>query len=400
VRCASLGWIACLGIWLQGRPTSAQVTTGAVPAARPTAQQLHRILDSVRTAVNLPALAGAIVTPDSVLLFDAVGVRRAGGTAPVTPGDLFSIGSDSKSMTAGWIALQVDAGRIKWTTTIAEVFPAFANDLRPEYRNVTLLELLSHQSGFPDDASTGTCSPLRPVPAGCGFEDGPPRAARRRVVAWAIRQPAVAKRGTYSYSSVGYVIAAAMVEERLDEDFESSIVTRLFAPLGMTTVGFGAAATPGTEDQPWGHLPLRGGGFRAIPPGPFADLPAIYDVSGTAHMSVHDWGLWVRTVLRAEAGLPSPWRPETARRLTSPAVKIDSISGYALGWSVTPGTWHGRFIRGLGHAGSNGMNYAVISVNPELGLGVILVANEGGLAAKEAVTRTTVRLADLFLTGR
>lgn len=318
---------------------------------------------------------------------------------PVTAGDLFHIGSDFKSMTAGWIALQVDAGRIKWTTTIGDVFPELEKGMRPEYRDVTLLELLSHQSGFAADASAGVCSQLRPVPAGCGFDEGPPRAARLRVLAWAIRQPPVAKRGTYSYSNVAYVIAAAMVEERLDEAFESSIVTRLLAPLGTKTVGFGAAGTPGTEDQPWGHLP-ESGSFRPIAPGPFADLPAIYDVSGTVHMSLYDWGLWVRAVLRAEAGLPSPWKLETARMLTSPLVKIDSSNEYALGWGVGKLTRGGKPQRALGHQGSNGMNYAGVAVFPEAGFGILVVTNEGGSVAADAVGRTTLRLVDLFQTGK
>jgi CubicO group peptidase (beta-lactamase class C family) len=400
VRWAFGSWMVCLGLAAHGEATSAQVAAGRAAPMHVTPQQLHRILDSVRVASGVPALAAAIVTRDSVLMVDAVGMRRAGGTIPVKSGDLFHIGSDAKAMTAGWIAQQVDAGRITWTTTITDVFPAHAEDLRPEYRFVTLLDLLSHQSGLPAGALEANCSPRLPVPPRCGFDDGPPRAERRRALAWAIQQPPVAKRGTFAYSNVGYVIAAAMVEARSGEDFESSIVTRLFAPLGMTTIAFGPAGTTGTEDQPLGHRPEQSGIFRPIPPGPSADLPVIYNVSGDVHLSLSDWGLWIRAVLRAEAGLPSPWTPETARMLTTPIVTIDSSNSYALGWGVGTLTRNGDTQRVLGHQGSNGMNTADVIVLPEAGVGFLVVINAGGRAAGEAASKTKLRLVDLFQTGK
>jgi CubicO group peptidase (beta-lactamase class C family) len=391
--------IASLGIAAHGRPALAQVAAGAAAVVRVSPQQLHRILDSARVAGHLPALGGAIVTRDSVLMVDAVGMRRAGGTTPVTREDYFHIGSDFKSMTAGWIAQQIDAGRIKWTTTIADVFPALGKDVRPEYRGVTLLDLLSHQSGLPSDAPAGDCPPQRPR-SECGGKGGTPRDERLRVLAWAIRQPPVAKRGTFAYSNVGYVVAGAMLEKLLNEDFESSIVTRLFTPLGVKTIGFGAAGTPGTEDQPWGHRRERDGTLRPIPPGPYADLPAIYDVSGDVHMSLSDWGIWIRTVLSAEAGRSSPWKPETARTLTTPVVKIDSTNGYALGWGVATLTRNGETQRVLGHQGSNGLNSADVIVFPEAGFGILVVSNEGGKAAADVVNKTKLRLIDLLQTGK
>jgi D-alanyl-D-alanine carboxypeptidase len=393
-------WVMFIGIAAHGPPVLAQAALGPVAAAHVTPHQLHEILDSARAAAGVPALGGAIVTRDSVLMFDAVGLRRAGGTVPVRSTDLFHIGSNAKAMTAGWIAQQVDEGRIAWTTTIADVFPDLAYDMRAEYRSVTLLDLLSHQSGFPADALEGACARRLPVPPECRFDNGPPRAERRRALAWAIRQPPVAERGTFAYSNVGYVIAAALVEERLGEDFESSIVTRLLAPLGITTIGFGAAGTPGTEDQPWGHRPERGGTLRPIPPGPLADLPAIYGASGDVHLSLSDWGIWVRTVLRAEAGLPSSWKPETARVLTTPVTAIDSTNSYALGWGVAVLTRNGKTERVLGHQGSNGMSSADLLLFPDAGYGVLVATNAGGRAAAEVASKAKLRLVDLLQTGK
>jgi CubicO group peptidase (beta-lactamase class C family) len=196
------------------------------------------------------------------------------------------------------------------------------------------------------------------------------------------------------------MIAAAMVERRLDVDFESSIVAQLLRPLGMKTVGFGAAGGEGKEDEPWGHLPTASSGMRPIPPGPDADLPSIYDPAGTVHMTIGDWGLWIRTILCAEARLASPWKPETAQKLTSRVVEVDSTDAYGFGWAIGTQTWDGRGWRILGHNGSNGMNFASVRVIPDAGFGVIVIANQGGAVATNGVVATVDRLMELYRTGR
>lgn len=51
------------------------------------------------------------------------------------------------------MGLLVDEGRIAWTTTLAEAFPELATRMRPEYRGVTVRDLLTHHGGLVRDAS-------------------------------------------------------------------------------------------------------------------------------------------------------------------------------------------------------------------------------------------------------
>jgi len=91
------------------------------------------LLDSLRYALHLPALASAIVTDDSILEADAVGSRRYAGPMNVTPNDQFHLGSDTKAMTAALLGVLVDDGLVSWTTTLAEIFPEYASSMRVGY---------------------------------------------------------------------------------------------------------------------------------------------------------------------------------------------------------------------------------------------------------------------------
>jgi len=52
-------------------------------------------------------------------------------------------------MTSTLMARLVESGQLRWDSTLGEVFPDFAPRMNPDFRSVTLLELLSHHAGLP-----------------------------------------------------------------------------------------------------------------------------------------------------------------------------------------------------------------------------------------------------------
>lgn len=273
--------------------TAALLVSVSAGSLRAQAAEFTRLLDSTLRASKLPAMAVAIVTRDAVLYHNALGVRRRGDPTPVTPDDRFHIGSNTKAMTAGLVGLLVDEGRMRWTTTIAELFPELATRMRPEYRTVTVRELLTHHSGLVRDAAGS-------------FGPGSPREQRTRAVEWILTRPPASPRGTLAYSNCNYILAGAMVERLTGEPYEQLLVRRLLAPLGLTTVGFGPPATPGKVDQPWGHVNGLFNRVKAIAPDDeHADNPPVYAPAGRIHLSVHDGSndvFYSLAVLAPEAG--------------------------------------------------------------------------------------------------
>ncbi len=323
------------------------------------ATRFATVLDSLRYALDLPALAAAIVTDDSVVVAAAVGSRRYGGPANVTDADQFHLGSCTKPITATLLGVLVDEGRLSWTTTLPQLFPELATTMRPEYRGVTVRELLSHSSGLlrDPDLTLGGATP---------------REQRARAVAWALSQPPIGPRGRFSYSNVGYIIAGAAAERLADMPFEELLVAKVLRPLGITSAGFGPMGTPGLEDEPLQHTTNH----AVVEPTPDADVAPVYSPSGRLHMSIGDWARFAIWRLAAEAGHQTLLREETARALTEPVVVQEGDVSYGLGWNVVGDrAWSGG--RSLQHKGSNILNYSSAVLAPVPRWGILTVTNQG-----------------------
>ncbi|RPH30294.1 class A beta-lactamase-related serine hydrolase, partial [bacterium] len=351
------------------------------PAPAAHSSRLATLLDSLRYALDLPALAGAIVTNDSIVDAQAVGCRRYGGSANVTVNDQFHLGSCGKAIAATLLGILVDEGRVSWTSTLPEIFPEHANTMRAEYRSVTLRDVLSHAGGFMRDPDLT-------------LHTNTPREQRAEVVAWALGQPPAVPRGTYLYSNLGYIIAGAIAEKLTGRDFEELLIDRVLEPLGLTTAGFGAMGTPGLEDQPLqhncNHAPLE--------PTLDADNQPIYSPAGRLHLSIVDWARFAKWRLVAEAGDQTLLRPATARVLTSPITPIGGGSYYAMGWGVNPSTWANGKI--LAHSGSNLMNYSTIVLAPGRRAGFLVATNQGAKGSQDVLGPAMDRLINFYLNGR
>ena len=138
-------------------------------------------------------------------------------------------------MTATLAAVVVEAGKIEWDTTISQVWPrADEKHLHPSLRDVTLNELLSHQSGLASDLKD--LKDLKGNDWLSFFEEkaGPPL-ERRRMLKLILKFKPEHPRREYHYSNLGYVVAAAMLETKGGDSFENMMRRQVFKPLKMTS---------------------------------------------------------------------------------------------------------------------------------------------------------------------
>jgi CubicO group peptidase (beta-lactamase class C family) len=281
-------------------------------------------------------------------------------------------------MTATMIGALVEQGKLKWETTIEEVFPDIAETLPPELRKVTLLQLLSHRSGLPANADwravslTGTVMAQR-------------RAALKSAASAKMESTPGAK---FGYSNWGYVIVGAMAEKVTRRKWEELITQTIFKPLGMKSVGFGGTGTPGKLDQPWGHA---ADGKPVAANGPAVDNPPVMGPAGTVHCSLSDWAAFIADQLRGDRGERALLKPETYQRLHTPPFGGD----YASGWIVAQREWGEGNV--LTHAGSNTMNYAVVWMAPKRDFAVLVCTNQGGPTAAKACDEAAAALINLHL---
>jgi CubicO group peptidase (beta-lactamase class C family) len=321
--------------------------------------KINDLLEPIRKQHNLPAMAGAIVTSKGLDVAGAVGMRKAGEDVPVTVNDLWHLGSNTKAMTAVVIAALVEEDKLHWDSSLADVFPELAGELSPEFRQVTLLQLLSHRAGLPHDLTWQKF-----------MFAGNPLNARLAAVKEAGSLKLLSAPGEkYEYSNVGYVIAGAMAEKVTGQSWEELITTKVFKPLGMQTAGFGGVGSPGKLDQPWWHGP-------GATPAPFRsdwmDNPEVVGPAGTVHCSIADWAKFVADQLRGSRGEAALLKPETYKFLHTAPFNGD----YALGWMLRERPWGGGTV--LAHSGSNTMNYAIVWMAPKRDFAVLTCTNEGG----------------------
>lgn len=345
------------------------------------------LLEPIRTHYQLPAMAAAVIKDGQLYAVGAAGVRKAGDITPVTADDQFHLGSCTKAMTATLIGILIEQGKLTWRTTLADAFPNM-DTMHPDYRAVTIAQLLAHRGGLPPTEQSW--------PTGKSFMymhklPGEPMEQRREYTRLMLAQaPAVQPGTAYLYSNAGYAVAGAIAEQVTGTPWETLMRGLIFEPLGMKTADFGAMGTPGTIEQPFQHKTVLG---KRVPvePGRTSDNPPVIGPGGTVHCSMGDWARFVAAHLQAEKADTTLMKQETARKLHTP----DFDGEYAGGWLVTSRDWaDGRV---LTHAGSNGMNFAVVWMAPNRDFAVLVACNQGGGKSDEACDKAAATLIEAYL---
>jgi CubicO group peptidase (beta-lactamase class C family) len=386
---------------------SVLVVCGAIAATDGHAQSrgegvsLNPVLHPYLSRYALPALAAAVVRNGELIASGAVGTRRAGTNSPVAIDDRFHIGSDTKAMTALIAAMLVEEGRIRWTSSVSEVFPELAATMVHDLRDVTLEQLLSHTSGIPSDTEAQD----KLVQQSFTQEKLNLDELRYWVIKQLVTQPLQATPGTqFAYANMGYVLAGAMLERATGRTWEELVVERVFGPLQLKTAGLGPQSTLGRVDAPLGHEPRQGDTAKPLLAGPGGDNPEVIGPAGTAHMSVLDFARWADWNAGRGSRGPALVKPDTLRKLHAPVIEMPvkpdappgtpSLGRYGFGWvTMSLPFSHAPF---LFHGGSNQMNLASIFVQPEHDFAMVMMTNIGGQIADDALKALAVELYKSF----
>lgn len=352
----AFAWLALGGTW-----TLAQQSTQDDPAKE---------LESIRAAYGLPGLIAGHFSlngePDVV----AVGERRSGSREKLQLDDRMHLGSCTKSMTAVLIGLLVDEGKLRWNSTLGDVFADDPRVVNSDWSSATVEQLLHHLSGAPANPPWGNFGD----PSIAVIEQ------RRNILHWMTDQPRKPESiGTFLYSNLGYMVLGHIVEAIRGQSWEREIQERLFEPLELQSAGFGPPSKAHGDGMPWGHRNVLGVMLATD-----MDNPPALGPAGTVHMSLPDWIKYLRLHLLPDDEAseeawdpPIPLRRETLRALHTPATN----ETYAGGWIVSEREWAGGRI--LTHNGSNTFWFCVVFLAPEQKRGMLAASNYG-LAAAQA----------------
>lgn len=338
-------------------------------------QDVSELLAPLMEKHKVPGMAAAVIEGERLTKLGAAGIRARGDAAKVELDDVWHLGSCTKAMTATLCARLVEQGKLKWDSKVGDVFADQAEQIHADWRDVTLVQLLSHRASM---------SAIPPLPLWLklvGHEGS--RDAREMLLSngWLKSAPAATPGSKWEYSNAGYMLAGLMAERAADKDWETLMREQLFEPLEMKSAGFGPPGSADKVDQPRGHNAFG----IAMKPGKGADNPRGLGPAGTVHCSLRDWSKFIGLHLQAARGDCKLLTAESFQRLHAPQ-PIDDKTSYALGWVILERPWANGSV--LMHNGSNTMWYSVVWIAPKRGFAVMAVTNLAGFGAKDGDAAT------------
>lgn len=316
---------------------------------------ISSIVTPIIQKYQVPSMSVAIVQGDKVIALGADGIRSRNNPTKVTINDLYHLGSCTKSMTSTLIAMLVSEGLLQWDLKILEVFPELAGKINPAYQTVTLKQLLTHTSGLPANIDYWQIHQANPNDV---------KRAREQAVIKGLATSPVTSQGNYFYSNLGYIIAGHMAERVTGTRWEDLMRNKLFSPLGLPTMGFGA---PG-NGNPYGHQ-TNG---TPVSPGVYGDNAPLLGPAGTVHGTLKDWAKYVGNHLMGIKGNSSLLSQDQYRNLHTPYPGTN----YALGWLILPRGWGNGNV--MTHSGTNTYWYSVVWAAPNRNFAVLVAVNQGG----------------------
>ncbi|MCJ7858952.1 serine hydrolase domain-containing protein [Corynebacterium kalidii] len=212
------------------------------PAGHPSEEQFGVALADAVEAAGVPGATAAVVTPSS-LDVHAVGEDAAGDT--LRPDAEMLWGSVSKPIAATTVMKLVERGRIVLDDPVFEYLPEMPMT-DPRFRSITIRQLLNHTSGLPFGADYLDV-------------DDPDRRAVDVIAELRDLELIDDPGSRYAYSSLGYVLVQALIEEVEGEGL-AEVESRLFPGLGVLDEVSPGARFVGNRAVPW-RTPRDGAGL-------------------------------------------------------------------------------------------------------------------------------------------
>jgi CubicO group peptidase (beta-lactamase class C family) len=337
-------------------------------AAAPAPFDLSPTLKPILAKHKAPGIIAAILDANTITALGAAGIRKSDSPVPITSADQIHLGSDTKAMTALLIGQLIENKQLTFDTPMDKIFPDLASKMKPAAAKITVQHLLNHTSGLPANA-----------PDWWAYDrsNDPLPTQRRDAVKFLLAADPAQPPGTkYLYSNAGYVILGAILEQKTGRTWEQLIQQKIFAPLKMTSAGFGPPGTSGLVDEPWGHL-LDNDKLKPSQ----TDNPPVMNSAGRVHCTISDWAKFIALYLQPHAGVPALLNADIQKQLITPAKGMV----YAGGWIITERPWAGPGTATvLTHSGSNTMWYCVAWLAPKKDFAVLSAVNLGGDDAASA----------------
>src|SRR5262245_14548561 len=193
-----------------------------------TLQRVDRCVQRLMSAADIPGASIAIIDNGSLVYTKGYGVKHRELGGEVTPGTVFRFGSTLKMMTATALLQQVEQGKVDLQAPIRRSTPECQGPGTWPSSNITVWNLLTHTTGFPDRYDQymfryGLAGPIGPT----------------ALADWAAGQSAIplyAPPGSFwNYSNSNFSLAGLIAQKVSGLEYHQLMEDRVFGPAGMTS---------------------------------------------------------------------------------------------------------------------------------------------------------------------
>jgi CubicO group peptidase (beta-lactamase class C family) len=312
-----------------------------------------------------PGLSVVAVKDNNIIFEKAYGVKDINTKDPFTTSTLSVCASTTKAMTAVCMGMLVDAGKIKWSDKVSDVYPELK--LYDNYANneITVKDLFTHNTGLGNadmlwvfDYSIDTII------------------HQMRYI-----QPAYSFRSSFIYQNLMYMVAGEVIHKVSGIPWSEFIKDSLFSRLGMTNTYPNYKQSLVSNDHITTHYMYEDSTIETIP---FIDSKTV-DAAGGVWSCADDMGKWIKFVLdSAKVNGKRLLKPGTYSQLFKPQAMVTTEqfyptqqltkphwTTYGLGWFQED--YKGKMVQF--HTGSLDGAVAIIGLVPDENFGIYIFAN-------------------------
>ncbi len=333
---------------------------GAVELQSPYSEAIKELETFVKEQIVLDKVPGLSVgfMKGDFIWTKGFGYSDLENKVPAKPESSYRLASITKTITAIAVLQLAEAGKIDLDAEVQTYVPHFPKKKWP----VTVRLLLGHLGGISHYKNHDV--------------EGHIKVHKNTKEALAIFQDfeLVAKPGTkYNYSSYGFNLLGAIIEEASGQPYGDYIKMHIFEPLGMDNSRL---------DDPVDLIANRVRGYRLINGeirnSEYVDISSRFAGGGT-RSTVVDLLKYARGIIEGKLLKKQTWQ----RMFTSMATREGRFIGYGMGWRVQP--WRGHFQ--VSHGGSQPETRTHLLIFPIENFAIAIASNRERLNLMPYVRR-------------
>jgi CubicO group peptidase (beta-lactamase class C family) len=357
-------------------------------AAQPlTSTQIENVVERTLAAFEVPGIAVGIIKDGQLVHAKGYGVRSLKTKVRMDENTLFGVASNSKAFTTAALGMLADEGKLKWDDLVIDYIPEFRL-YDPYVTSVfTIRDLVTHRSGLGLGAGDLMFWP-----------DSSDFTVKDIIQNLRHLKPVSGFRTKYDYDNLMYIVAGEIVARVSGISWEEFIETRIMKPLQMNSSAASYERLRDKSNVIDPHAPLDGRinvikrDWSATANAAGGIYTNIVDLSKwlIMHMDEGKYGQGLHQRLISEKNHDEMWTPQTIipvkERTRSVAAKTYNTHfySYGLGWFISDVKGYKQ----VGHSGGLAGTVTLVTLIPELKLGIIVLTNQQSGAAFNAVTNS------------